>query len=130
MKRTWATDELIEHWTLMPPELELLAHKTGATRLGFALLFKFFQSEARFPAHPQESPSAVVAYVAKQVEVAPEAFSAYDWQGRAIKYHRGQIRTALGFREASVADAEACMGWLKDTVLPTARDVGRLTAAV
>jgi hypothetical protein len=36
MKRLWAVDELVEHWTLLPDDLALLANKTGATRLGFA----------------------------------------------------------------------------------------------
>ena len=130
MKRHWDTEELIEHWTLMPPEQELLANKTGTTRLGFAVLLKFFQYEARFPAHAQEIPSTVVAHFAKQVKVPPEAFSAYDWQSRTSTYHRHQIRTALGFREVSAADTQALTVWLQDTVLPTERDSGRLTAAV
>jgi hypothetical protein len=49
MKRHWGTDELVEHWTLLPRETELLTNKTGATRLGFAVLLKFFQLEAYFP---------------------------------------------------------------------------------
>ena len=48
MKRHWGTDELVEHWTLLPRETELLTNKTGATRLGFAVLLKFFQLEAYF----------------------------------------------------------------------------------
>jgi hypothetical protein len=36
MKRVWTTDELVDHWTLGPADLSLLANKTGATRLGFA----------------------------------------------------------------------------------------------
>jgi hypothetical protein len=36
MKQHWGTDELVEHWTLLPRETELLTNKTGATRLGFA----------------------------------------------------------------------------------------------
>ena len=46
MKRHWGIDELVEHWTLLPRETELLTNKTGATRLGFAVLLKFFQLEA------------------------------------------------------------------------------------
>ncbi len=45
MKRTWDIEELIEHFTLVPPELELLGNRTGATRLGFALLLKCFDRE-------------------------------------------------------------------------------------
>jgi TnpA family transposase len=130
MKRHWDTEELIEHWTLMPPEHALLANKTGTTRLGFAVLLKFFQYEARFPTHAQEIPSAIVAHLAKQVEVPPDAFAAYDWQSRTSTYHRQQIRAALGFRELSAADTPALTRWLQDTVLPTERDSGRLAAAV
>lgn len=112
MKRDWGTDELAEHWTLLPGERELLANKSGATRLGFAVLLKFFQYEARFPKYRQDVPASVVAFLAKQASVPPAAFAEYDWQGRAIKYHRAQIRSFLGFREATVRDADALAVWL------------------
>src|SRR6266852_8606501 len=56
MRRDWQADELAVQWTLLPGERELLANKTGATRLGFAMLLKFFQCEARFPQSRQEVP--------------------------------------------------------------------------
>ena len=86
--------------------------------------------DPRFPTHAQEIPSAIVAHLAKQVEVPPVAFAAYDWQSRTSTYHRQQIRTALGFRELSGADTQALTVWLQDTVLPTERDSGRLAAAI
>lgn len=49
MKRQWTRDELADHWTLAPTEFELLATKSGATRLGFAILLKAFTLEGRFP---------------------------------------------------------------------------------
>ncbi len=52
MKHDWNADELLEHWTLLPGEKRLLANKSGATRLGFAALLKFFQHEGRFPHVP------------------------------------------------------------------------------
>ena len=66
MKRQWETEELIEHWTLHVEELALLGNKTGATRLGFAVLLKFFQKEARFPAYKNEVPGVVITYLATQ----------------------------------------------------------------
>jgi hypothetical protein len=42
-------DELIEHWTLLGDEQELVSGKRGATRLGFALLLKFYTQFGRFP---------------------------------------------------------------------------------
>lgn len=90
MKRHWEVDELIEHWTLLPDEQALLGNKTGCNRLGFAVLLKFFQLEARFPEQKNEIPKPVIAYLAKLVDVPGEEFHAYDWQGRSIKYHRAQ----------------------------------------
>ena len=107
MKRDWEADELAEHWTLLPGEQELLANKSGATWLGFAVLLKFFQCEACFPQSRQEVPSAVVAFVARQVGVSAACYAEYDWNDRAIKYHQAQIRSFFGFREATVQDTEA-----------------------
>ena len=42
MKHEW-TDLEFADWTLLPSEAALLANKTGPTRLGFAVLLKFFQ---------------------------------------------------------------------------------------
>jgi hypothetical protein len=109
---------LAEHWILLPGERDLLANKSGATRLGFAVLLKFFQCEARFSQSRQEVPLAVVAFVARQVGVLAACYAEYDWNGRAIKSHRAQIRSFLGFREATVRDAEALAAWLSEHVLP------------
>jgi hypothetical protein len=120
MKRNWTTEELVEDWTLLPNEQALLENKTGATRLGFALLLKFFQLEARFPSAKNEVPRAVATYVAKQLGLDPSNYLQYDWRGRAIKYHRAQIRQFLGFREPTLADKNQLVEWLCDQVL--ARD--------
>jgi len=42
-------DELVDHWTLLKDERELVAGKRGPTRLGFALLLKFCARTGRFP---------------------------------------------------------------------------------
>jgi hypothetical protein len=98
---------LVEHWTLLPRETELLTNKTGATRLGFAVLLKFFQLEAYFPQQASAVPTVAVEFIAKQVKVAPEQFERYQWRGRTIEYHRAQIRKLHGFRETTVEDAQA-----------------------
>ncbi len=117
MKKIWQPEELIEHWTLLPDELGLLTHKNEPNRLGFALLLKFFQLCARFPENPQEIPSIVVNYVAKVINVPPEKYREYDWQGRSIKYHRAQIRKFFGFREITVKDSKELTDWLAQQAL-------------
>ena len=115
MKRQWTREELVEHWTLAPAELALLANKAGATRLGFALLLKAFLLEGRFPRQKHELPGVVITHVAKQVDVPAELYPRYDWSGRTIEYHRAQIRAFLGFREATVQDGHELVVWLAES---------------
>jgi hypothetical protein len=42
-------DELIGNWTLVGDELEQLSGRRGATKLGFALLLRFYAVHGRFP---------------------------------------------------------------------------------
>lgn len=71
MRLEWEPEELIACWTLLDSDRARLGNKAGATRLGFALLLKFFELEARFPRDPGEVPPAAVRYVAEQVAIDP-----------------------------------------------------------
>ena len=85
-------DELVEHWTLLKDERELVAGKRGPTRLGFALLLKFYTRSGRFPRGRAELPDEAVAFVARQVGVPASDLGFYEWAGSTIEYHRAQIR--------------------------------------
>lgn len=50
---------------------ELIAGKRGATRLGFALLLKFYTRSGRFPRGRGELPDEAVEFVARQAGVDP-----------------------------------------------------------
>jgi hypothetical protein len=69
-------EELIEHWILGPWDLAQVGNKTGATRLGFAVLLKFFQREGRFPFFKNEVAGVVISFVATQVDIASELYTA------------------------------------------------------
>ncbi|PLS80277.1 MAG: hypothetical protein CYG59_08820 [Chloroflexi bacterium] len=129
MKHHWKPDELVEHFTLQANELDLLANKTDVSKLGVALLFKFFEHEARFPTHRHDIPPSVVVYIAQQLEIAPEVFLQYSWSGRTIEHHRAQIRAFLDFREPTVEDGEALAEWLRVQVVPQDRNLDHLKAA-
>ena len=83
MKRHWDEHELGEHWSLSHDEFDLLAKRTDRSRLGFAVLLKFFQVEGRFPNDRKEIPTAALNYLAAQFDVSREAFSQYDLRGRS-----------------------------------------------
>ena len=81
----WSAQDLVASWTLV-------GNKTGATRLGFAVLLKFFEIAARFPSVAGEVPPVRGGVL-----------------GRAPARHRGRIsrrpllRRPLGRRPAAVA---------------------------
>jgi hypothetical protein len=82
-----------------------VGNKFGPTRLGFALLLKFFELEARFPRSVAELPPAAVTYVAEQAAVEPETLGVRLGRTRD-QAARVQIRNAFGFREFSVGDED------------------------
>jgi hypothetical protein len=72
-------DELIDRWTLVDDELNLVAGKRGATKLGFALMLRFYTERGRFPHGRGEFPHAAVDYVARQVVVGATEIACYEW---------------------------------------------------
>jgi TnpA family transposase len=104
--------DLVEHWTLVGDERDLVAAKHSDTQLGFALLLKFYGRFGRFPRGRSELHDDAVEFVARQLGVSAGAVGFYEWSGRTIKRHRAEIRAYLGFRECTVADAEDLALWL------------------
>lgn len=118
MRHIWTQEELIECFTLSFDELKLLEHKPAPTRIGLAALLKFFQHEGRFSRVKHEVPKSVITYIAKQVDVRPEAFLNYKWKGRSIRSHRAQIRKLLGFRKWSRRYLDELIAWLLSNTFP------------
>ncbi len=88
MKHDWKREELEQQWTLFSEEQKLLKHKTGPTRLGFAVLMKYFQVEGRFPENPKEVPQGVIDFIANQLGISGQAWLDYSLEGRPAKYQR------------------------------------------
>ncbi|MDQ1014317.1 hypothetical protein QFZ43_000866 [Streptomyces afghaniensis] len=100
----------------MDGDWDLVANKSGTTRLGFCLMLKFFEIEGRFPEFIEEFPQAAVDYVAGLVKVPAAELAKYDLAG--AKRRRKQIREALGFRPSTLADEEQLTEWLAAEVCP------------
>lgn len=111
-------DDVIEHFTLLPPEIDFLGSNNPHNHLGKALLLKFCQCHGRFPESDSEFTAATIEYVARQLSIKSEAIRGYNWSGRTIKEHRRQIREWLGFHPATLTDQEALQAWLMQEVLP------------
>jgi len=117
VKPDWKTEELIENWTLIPQELELVKNKVGGNQIGFALLLKYFQLFARFPDSQSSIPKIIISYIANQINLPENSYSDYNWQGRSAKVYRGEIRRLFNFRSATVQDTEEMGDWLIKEVL-------------
>jgi len=131
VKQKWTLDELIDVWTLLSHELALAnLGKADHNRLGCAVLLKYFQIEGRFPRRRHDVPQTAIDYVAKQLRVAPDVYGRYNWRGRSIKIHRALIRTHLGFREGTMADAEVMVDWLCTEILPHETRADRIIESV
>jgi hypothetical protein len=57
MARDLGLDDVVDHFTLIGDELDQLRNKPGATRLGFAVLFKFLLCADGFRAGTRKSPT-------------------------------------------------------------------------
>ncbi len=130
VKANWDTEELIENWTLLPTELNLVSSKVGANQIGFAVLLKYFQIYARFPNSTKEIPDNIISYIAQQLQIPSDSYSDYDWQGRSISNHRASIRKLFGFRTAKVADGEEMVDWLKAEIIPNEQRIEPISELV
>jgi Domain of unknown function (DUF4158)/Tn3 transposase DDE domain len=130
VKANWDKEELIENWTLLPQELELVKNKVGTNQIGFAVLLKYFQHFARFPDSPKEIPDAIISYIAQQLQIPDNSYSDYDWQGRSITNHRAAIRKLFGFRVAKVTDGEEMVDWLKAEIIESEQRIEPITELV
>jgi hypothetical protein len=105
-----------EAWMLTLADQTLVMTKNGANRLGFAVLLLFYRANGRFPKKAIEIDDGTLERVARQLGAELDDRDWYDTTSRTWKRHRAEIRAWLGFREATVADAELLEAWLRDRV--------------
>ena len=119
VKPNWETEELIEHWTLLPQELELVRNKIGGNQIGFALLLKHFQLFAKFTDNSSSIPKVIISYIASQLNLIESAYSDYDAKGRSARVYRAEIRRLFNFRVTTVTDIEQISDWLIQEIFPS-----------
>ena len=118
MTQDWNSDEIIAHFTLLPPEFEFLGSNDPHNQLGKALMLKFFQQEYRFPESTAEIHPSIIEYVAQQLDIPATFINEYDLKGERSKDHRKDIRELMGFRSATLADQQHLRTWLLTEVIP------------
>jgi hypothetical protein len=113
---------------LSPSDLKLVRSKRGdGNRLGFAILLLHFRTHGRFPHAESELDPELFADVMAQLGIASLLLPLMVTD-RTAERHRAEIRELLGFREATVADADGVTEWLRDHAVADTRDICQLTA--
>ena len=109
-----------DRWTLTPEDHVMVNSKHRGTRLGFAILLVFFRDRGRFPRHECEVARQSIAALGQQLDVQTPMEGGTLLSDRTAERFRAEIRAYFGFREATVADADALLAWVRDHAAPNA----------
>lgn len=112
MKQNWTPDELLDHFTILEKEFDLVSKHQGSAKLGFLTMLKFFQIEAKFPTQKEEVPQIIINFIAQQLKIPIDAFSDYSLEGRSFRRHKQQVRQHFGFTESNNESYNKVKDWL------------------
>lgn len=106
-----------QNYILNQDELGLInKSKTSKSRLGFALLLKFYQTHLRFPGADDFKPEEI-EFIAEQIQYDISEGISYDWGSRTSKYHRESIRRFCKTREFRNADVVVIEDWFRKNLI-------------
>jgi TnpA family transposase len=110
--------DIVTYFTLSRADRGQIPRTTSAAnRLGFALQLGALRYLGFSPDDLSTVPEAVVAFVAKQLDVAPTELQRYRRRGQTRTEHLRQIRDYLAFRKATASDLSQLESWLVDRAL-------------
>jgi TnpA family transposase len=96
---------IVAHYTLSPEDLALIGQRRrDANRLGFAVHLAYLRFPGRVLAAGETPPAAMVAFIAEQLGIGPEALAGYAGREETRWEHLGELQAYLGVRPFSRAD--------------------------
>ena len=101
----------------MPTAGQIPRTASPANRLGFAIQLGTLRFRGFCSDDLTTVPEPVVAFVARQLDVAPGELTRYGRRGQTRTEHLRQIRQYLGFRKATAGDLSRLENWLVDRAL-------------
>jgi len=115
--------ELVRHYTLSATDLAMVRRCRGdQNRLGYALMLCYLRHPGRPLKTNERPPSALVSFVAGQIDAVPEAIDAYLAAERNRQRHAIELQDQLGLRPFGARPAAELSAWL----LPHAIENDRL----
>src|ERR1700750_2847891 len=90
-------------WLLTPADHALIAAKSRANRLRFAIMLLFFRERGRFPRSADGIDAETMMALASALDVPlPTSALVFDGTDRTLERQRAEIRVLFDFREATV----------------------------
>ena len=117
MQRLWSAEELGERWTLGVEDLALLSGLPDVGKLGLAAQLAYWRQNGRFPDEEADLASAVVGYLAAQLDVQADVLESYERGERTGRRHRRLILDRLAVAPFDDTAEAKFRNWLSDELL-------------
>ncbi|MCF4164657.1 Tn3 family transposase [Zavarzinia compransoris] len=105
--------ELIRHYTFDRDDLDIVAVKrTARNRLGYAVLLCYLRYPGRMPDPDEIPPSALLAFVARQVGAEADDYADYRRRGQTRREQMADLMEQTGYRSFDRAAFGALASWL------------------
>ena len=105
--------EMVRHYTLTSADIAMVRNCRGDhNRLGFALMLCYLRRPGRPLRINEHPPSALVSFVAEQIEVLPGVLQDYLGAERVIRRHSVELQSRLGLRSFGPRPAADLESWL------------------
>ena len=112
--------ELVRHWTLSADDLRVIvSRRRSHNRLGFAVQLCALRYPGRLLRPGELIGQAPLAFVADQLEVAPDVLADYGTRGPTRYEQLDTLRDVFGFRQLDRPTRAALQAWLMPIALTT-----------
>jgi TnpA family transposase len=106
-------EDLVTFFTLSEHDLERMPRSRAPhNRLGYALQLCALRFMGFVPDDLSSTPPEAVAFVARQLAVAPDVLAAYGARAHTRQDHLQAVQAHLGYRKAGEQDLKALADWL------------------
>ena len=113
-------EDLRLHYTLSENDLAIIRRKRGShNRLGFAVQLCYLRFPGQAMAFEAQPPAELLAYVAQEVGVSPNAWTEYATRDETRREHALELQSVFGYRPFTIPEYRKVRGWLTDLALQT-----------
>jgi TnpA family transposase len=113
-------EAFVRHYSLVAEDIEIISgYRTPETRLAFALQLCVLRYPGRVLRHGEVMPMHLLAFIAEQVGVSPDAISGFARRPQTRYEHLAALRKRFGFSDLADAAKAELKQWLAPIALKT-----------